>query len=199
MKKTVLISACLGILISICICADFMKTEETISESVVRLHVRANSDSAIDQKLKLKVRDRILKETEQLFSEQDNIEDVRNIINENIDIIKKVAKDEIKENGYSYNVSVQYGKSDFPTKSYGDICLPAGTYEALIVNIGEGKGQNWWCVLFPPLCFVNETCVEVPVKSGEVIEKNIGTKNYELLQGKKPKIKFKLYEWWVNR
>jgi stage II sporulation protein R len=128
-----------------------------LKDGIIRLHVKANSDTEEDQALKLKVRDRILKETAPLFEKSESIEETRAIVKENLDNIKSIAEKVIKEEGKDYPVEVYFGMENFPTRKYGEIVLPAGEYEALLVTIGEGKGQNWWCVMFPPLCFVEMT------------------------------------------
>lgn len=128
-----------------------------LKDGIIRLHVKANSDTEEDQALKLKVRDRILKETAPLLEKSESIEETRAIVKENLDNIKSIAEDVIKEEGKDYKVEVNFGMTSFPTRKYGEMVLPAGEYEALLVTIGEGKGQNWWCVMFPPLCFVEMT------------------------------------------
>lgn len=128
-----------------------------LKDGIIRLHVKANSDTEEDQALKLKVRDRILKETAPLLEKSESIEETRAIVKENLDNIKSIAEEVIKEEGKDYKVEVNFGMTSFPTRKYGEMVLPAGEYEALLVTIGEGKGKNWWCVMFPPLCFVEMT------------------------------------------
>jgi stage II sporulation protein R len=129
--------------------------EMDIKKEVIRFHVIANSDSPEDQELKLKVRDEILSEVGEKFGDSSSIEESRSIIEKNMKGIKHIAEEEIKRQGKDYGVRVILGKDTFPTKSYGKLTLPAGEYEALKVIIGEGRGKNWWCVMFPPLCFVD--------------------------------------------
>ncbi|MBV1820315.1 stage II sporulation protein R, partial [Bacteroidales bacterium MSK.15.36] len=135
------------------------KEETTFQENdnIIRFHVIANSDSTPDQELKLEVRDRILEEIGGEFDNSKNIDESRKIIEQNLNRIKNIAEDQIKKEGKDYKVEVSLGNDKFPTKTYGDLTLPAGEYEALKVIIGEGKGKNWWCVMFPPLCFVDIT------------------------------------------
>ena len=128
-----------------------------LKDGIIRLHVKANSDTEEDQALKLKVRDRILKETAPLLEKSESIEETRAIVKENLDNIKSIAEEVIKEEGKDYKVEVNFGMTSFPTRKYAEMVLPAGEYEALLVTIGEGKGKNWWCVMFPPLCFVEMT------------------------------------------
>lgn len=196
MKKSVTLSVFLGILIALSICTSFAQTEQTLGESFVRLHIRANSNSPSDLNLKLKVRDRILKETGSLYTDVNTAKDAGSITRKNLEFIKRIAEDEIKLNGYNFPVSVSYGKSNFPLKAYGDIVLPPGTYNALVVEIGSGKGDNWWCVMFPPLCFVKESCKGIPAESKDMLVRNLGKENFDLISSGKPAVKFKIYEVW---
>lgn len=196
MKKKVIISVLTGFCIAISLMGTFRRTEEALSGAVVRLHVRANSDSAEDQSLKLKVRDRILKESGKLLAGVQNKSEAHIIIGRNLDHLRQCAQDEVLICGYDYPVEISFGKSDFPTKTYGDVCLPAGTYEALIVNIGNAKGHNWWCVMFPPLCFTEESGEELTADTEEIFKENMDKGTYDMISEGKPKIKFKLYEWW---
>lgn len=126
--------------------------EDKIYDNVLRLHVLANSDSDEDQALKLKVRDAILESSSELFLRAESIDDAALTINANIDAISEVAQQVIIENGYDYPVSVTLTNEHYPTKSYESLSFPSGEYLSLKVMIGEAEGQNWWCVLFPPLC-----------------------------------------------
>ncbi|SDY70423.1 stage II sporulation protein R [Proteiniborus ethanoligenes] len=133
------------------------RSSETYKNKLIRLHVVANSDSKEDQDLKLKVRDEIIAQMNDSLKNSDSIDTTRKIVSENIDNIKYIALKEVKANNKEYEVAVWLDNFNFPTKSYGDFTLPAGEYQALKVVIGEGKGQNWWCVMFPPLCFIDIT------------------------------------------
>ena len=118
----------------------------------------------------------------------------------NLDKIQKVAEKVVLDNGYDYNVTVEIGNFAFPTKHYGDISLPAGFYDALKIEIGEAKGENWWCVMFPPLCFVNVTSGIVPDDSKEYMKENLSDEEYRLIseQSMNMKFKFKLIEVFQN-
>lgn len=173
-------------------------TQSDIAQSVLRLHVIANSDTATDQALKLKVRNRVLKEAGSLFSAAATRGEAVCIAEENIDRLRSAAKDEINRNGYNYPVTVELGSSKFPTKDYGSVSLPAGEYDAVRVIIGEGKGENWWCVMFPPLCFVNGVS-EVPPASKEALQESLSREEYDLItdtgdNGLPVQIKFKAVE-----
>ena len=126
--------------------------EAEVYHSVIRLHVIANSDNDDDQRLKLKVRDDVLALTNELLSDTADIKQAQKIFEDNLDTIEEIAKKRIKEEGYSYNVSVCLTEEKYPTKSYESLCFPAGKYLSLQIKIGAAEGQNWWCVLFPPLC-----------------------------------------------
>ena len=126
--------------------------EDKIYDNVLRLHVLANSDSEEDQTLKLKVRDAILERSSELFGKSESIEEAAESINANIDAITEVARKVIAENGYDYPVSVTLTNEHYPTRSYEALSFPSGEYLSLRVMIGDAEGQNWWCVLFPPLC-----------------------------------------------
>lgn len=126
--------------------------EEKIYESVVRLHVLANSDSEEDQALKLKVRDAILAYTSPKVIDSKSREEAIEILQGELENIKKIAENTVKEQGYFYSVEVTLTLEDYPTRNYESMSFPSGEYVSLRVLIGEAEGQNWWCVLFPPLC-----------------------------------------------
>lgn len=142
-------------------------SQSDIASKLIRFHVIANSDSDSDQALKLKVRDEILKYIAPKLQNSKSIDESRKIIKKNDGEIKHIAEDVIKKNGYNYKVTSTFGNFDFPVKQYGNIVLPQGNYEAYRVVIGSGEGKNWWCVMFPPLCFVDLTKGEVAVKETE--------------------------------
>ncbi len=126
--------------------------ESEVYDSVLRLHVLANSDSDEDQALKLKVRDAVLEKSRELFPECETRDEAMNVINENLALLEAEAARVIDENGYDHSVSVELSEEVYPTKDYESFCFPSGSYMSLRVIIGEGEGQNWWCVLFPPMC-----------------------------------------------
>ena len=126
--------------------------EEKIYESVVRLHVLANSDSDEDQALKLKVRDAILAYTSPKVIDSTSKDEAISILQGELEAIEAVASKVISEQGYDYPVEVTLTLEDYPTRNYESMSFPSGEYVSLRVLIGEAEGQNWWCVLFPPLC-----------------------------------------------
>lgn len=123
--------------------------------NLLRLHVIANSDSPDDQALKLAVRDAVLDETKKLFANVKTRDEAEAVLRAHLDGIRARALAEVRDAGRSYQVAVELGKFHFPDRIYGDISVPEGDYDALRVIIGKGEGRNWWCVLFPPLCFVD--------------------------------------------
>lgn len=163
-----------------------------IQNSVFRLHVIANSDEEYDQNLKYIVRDEILKYVNSISSNAVSKEDVIELVKTNSDEIKKIAEETIIANGYNYSVNVNIGNFEFPTKTYGDLSLPAGLYDALRVEIGKAEGANWWCVMFPPLCFVDVSSGVVPTESKEIIKNNLANdEEYDLLVASNAEVKFK--------
>ena len=172
-----------------------------ISNSVFRLHVIANSDSKEDQELKYKVRDKVLEYMNLISKNCTSKEDVINLAKTHQEEFKNIAQNVIKENGYNYNVNIYIGKYDFPTKSYGDISFPAGNYDCLRIEIGESQGQNWWCVMFPPLCFVDVTSGIVPEDSKSLMQNNLTDEEYSIISDNHSpdiQIKFGLIEMFNN-
>lgn len=135
----------------------FIETSENISEEVFRLHILANSDSDADQQLKLKVRDEILKKGETVFASSDSIEETIKLCRDNIGVFQETAEQCLKDNGSNYSVKVYVDKEYFNTRKYDEITLPSGIYNALKIVIGQGKGHNWWCVMFPAICLSSVT------------------------------------------
>ena len=152
-----------------------------LQKNVFRLHVIANSDSEDDQNLKLKVRDNVIKYMNTLCSKTTSKEEAIEIANAHLNEFKKIALNTIKENGYNYDVNISIDNVFFPTKTYGDISLPEGYYDALRIKIGKAEGKNWWCVMFPPLCFVDVTSGIVPDDSKELLKENLSQEEYNLI------------------
>lgn len=199
-KRCTLLIILLFIYTIICAFSYVNAVSTNIENSVFRLHVIANSDSPEDQNLKYIVRDKVLEYINTISSNTTSKEDVISLVIENINQIQKVAEDTIYENGYNYSVTLNIGNFAFPTKTYGDISFPAGFYDALKIEIGEAKGQNWWCVMFPPLCFVDVTSGIVPEESKETIKDNLSEEEYKLLSENSNDInfKFKVVEMFQN-
>lgn len=130
----------------------FIKTSERISEDVFRLHILANSDEEFDQSLKLKVRDAVLEKGQKVFTDCKSLEEIVSACESNIDLFRNTAQNCINQNGYNYHVNAYVDKEYFNTREYEEITLPSGIYNALKIEIGEAKGHNWWCVMFPAIC-----------------------------------------------
>ncbi len=202
LKMIIILSILLFIYISVCAFSYAQSVSIDIANSVFRLHVIANSDTKVDQNLKYKVRDNLLKFMNNLCKNCNTKEEAINITKEHENDFKNIAIQTIKQNGYDYNVKINIGNFEFPTKQYGDISLPAGFYDALRVEIGEAKGQNWWCVMFPPLCFVDVTSGIVPEESKNQLESSLSEEEFALVSDKSTptiKFKFKLLEFFTNR
>ncbi|NLH96990.1 MAG: stage II sporulation protein R [Clostridiaceae bacterium] len=171
-----------------------------LSDSLIRLHVVANSDSPEDQELKRVVRDRILEYIREETENSASIEQTKTVVSEKIPEITRIAKETVRDKGYDYDVETALGMYPFPTKAYGDIVLPAGNYQALKVVIGDGRGSNWWCVLFPPLCFVDVTHGTVPDMVKDDLREVLTDEEYSIIASAEDgndipiRIKFKIVE-----
>lgn len=183
----------LPILCALLVCTALWAEAEQaeLAEKVIRLHVVANSDSDADQALKLQVRDAVLDETNTLLSGRESAQEAASILQENLVDLGYKASETVFQEGYSYQVQVSLEDTWFPTRQYEGGSLPAGTYQALRVVIGEGEGKNWWCVVFPALCLpaVTEQSIQAAGLSGQ---------DYALItEESQPYVfKFKALEWW---
>ena len=197
-KKLALIIFLLTTFIIVSAISYVTAVSNNISESVFRLHVIANSDSDEDQQLKYIVRDNLIQYMNTLTQNITSKEAAIKIAKEHEKDFYDIAVKTIKDNGYDYDVKVEIGNSYFPTKYYGDISLPAGYYDALKVEIGESAGRNWWCVMFPPLCFVDMSTGIVPDDSKKIMKDNMPEEEYALISENKTNtnlnLKFKLIE-----
>ena len=165
----------------------FIEASESISDEVFRLHILANSNSEADQQLKLKVRDEILISGENLFKECSSVEEAIKICSENLDIFEQAAQKCIAENGAAYTVKATVDKEYFNTREYEKITLPSGIYNALKIEIGEAKGKNWWCVMFPAIC--------LPSVSEDEINEVLSEEEIKLINSNnKYEIRFKIVE-----
>ena len=162
---------------------------EDISEKLIRFHVIANSDSEDDQAVKLKVRDEVLKYISPRLKEAKSIDESREIIKNEDENLIKIAKKTLIENGYDYKLESTLSKEYFPVKTYGNITLPQGKYEAYRIIIGEGQGHNWWCVMFPPLCFVDVSKGQISYNETEKEMKEVLTeKEYNMVDNTKKNV-----------
>lgn len=184
----------------ICAYSYASTTFSNISDSVFRLHIIANSDSKEDQDLKLLVRDNVLEYMKQISQGITSKEDIIALMNEHLEDFHTIASKTIKDAGFDYDVNLKIGEFDFPTKTYGDISLPAGMYDALRIEIGNAEGHNWWCVMFPTLCFVDVSSGSLDDDSKEVLESNLDEEGFNLVSSDNVGInfKFKLVEFFEN-
>ncbi len=200
-KPFLIIFLLLCLFVFVCTVSYVRAVSTDIANSVFRLHVIANSDTTQDQNLKLKVRDALLGFMKEHSSTCSSKEEVMMVAKSLEKDLKQVALDVIKQNGFDYDVDIQIGTSQFPTKQYGDIALPAGNYDSLKVKIGNASGQNWWCVMFPPLCFVDVSTGIVPDSSKQELKKNLNDEEYDLISetnSNEVNFKFKLIEFFQN-
>ncbi len=156
--------------------------QENIADNIIRLHVIANSDTDSDQSLKLKVRDEVLTKLQDTVSQSSSADDAKLLLEAETETIRNSALNVISQNGYDYDVNVSLGKRYFPAKSYGDLVFPSGDYNALCIEIGKSSGRNWWCVLFPSLCFLDETSTIVPEESKEKLKDTLSAEEYKSLE-----------------
>ncbi len=174
-------------------------TVNGISENIVRLHIVAESDSDIDQEIKLKVRDEVMEYLTGKLDLSESIEETVKKINEELPNVEKIARDVLEENGHEGVASAQYGKFSFPTKQYENIELPAGNYNALRITLGSGKGKNWWCVVFPPLCFADSANGKISEEADEKLKETLSDDQYSIITSTDDdslpvRFKFKLVE-----
>ena len=183
MKKTcAMVGVLIGILITgLIVNAKKSEMQGELAEQVFRFHVLANSDSGEDQALKMKVTEAIIAYMKQELPQSDSVETTKKWARENLLQIEQVAAEIIAEEGYEYSVKAEVTICDFPDKTYGDITFPAGEYEALRIEIGQAKGQNWWCVLYPNLCFIDAVHAVVPEKGKNELKEVLEEDTYEMV------------------
>lgn len=181
LKIIITLTFLFSIFIFTCAYSYVSAISNNLYNSIFRLHVIANSDSEEDQNLKYIVRDNLINYMNDNCNKLSSKDEVIQYAKDNIDKLKQIAENTIKENGFNYPVQVEIGNLEFPTKNYGDISFPAGFYDALRVKIGEGSGKNWWCVMFPPLCFVDTTTGILPDSSKEELKENLSNENYMIV------------------
>ena len=165
--------------------------QKSIAGKILRFHVLANSDSEADQNVKKQVRDAVGAYIEPYLLECENIEETRATVNDHMDEIIAVSKETLKANGFTYGASAELTHTDFPEKTYGDYTFPKGNYEALEITLGDGEGHNWWCVLYPPLCFVDASSGILPESSKEIIKENISEEDYSYISEDNTVFRFK--------
>lgn len=172
---------------------NFTSNCENISKKIFRLHIIANSDSCEDQNVKLRVRDRILKDFSYSLSNLGNLSNVEKSTKENLENIKETAIDEIKKNGFNYDVDAKLVNMYFDNRKYENLTIPSGFYDALRIEIGECKGKNWWCVMFPPMC--------IPTAEGNIskLDSVLNDSEIDIIERENQyKIQFKIIEMYAN-
>ena len=177
--------------------SSYAKTvSKDLSDNFFRLHILANSNSTEDQALKLKVRDNIIEYMNTLTFENISKSEAIELAKQNIENFQKIAEKTIKDEGYSYPVNIKIDNFYFPTKVYGNITLPAGYYDALKIEIGDAVGQNWWCSLFPPLCFVDISSGVIDEDSENDLKNNLSDEEFAIITSNSEsiKLKFKIVE-----
>ncbi len=162
-----------------------------IASNIIRFHVRANSDTDTDQQLKIKVKNEVVSYIKPFLENSPSIDTSREILSQHIEDIKDTALDTIHKEGFNYNVNVYFEQSYFPMKTYADVTFPPGEYEAFRIDIGEANGKNWWCVLYPPLCFVDSVYGELPESSKEELKNVLTDDEYNAITDVQYKYKFK--------
>lgn len=194
-KTTIQRNIEIGVLIGL-ICTVFLSFSgfdnacNNIRQNVLRLHILANSDSKADQEIKLEIRDEILKTTN-IFEQCTDLSSAVLVAEQQKELIEQAARRVLKENGFDYNVSVEIGESYFSTREYDDFTLPAGTYKSVIVKLGEAKGKNFWCVLFPAVC--------VPSATKHNLSESVSEKATEIAENPDGYImRFKAMEWYES-
>ena len=191
MKKSVLILLSALLLLIALLSILPIHSESLIYDEVLRLHVIANSDSDADQELKLLVRDAILEETQKILKNAKSREEAEKIISENSALLENIALETVRKNQFDYPVTLELGREKYPTKNYESCAFPSGEYLSLRIKIGEASGENWWCVLFPPLCLSAATDKDAFTSVG------ITDSQYQIItetDNPKYKIRFKLLE-----
>ncbi len=190
MKKRVQLSVLFGL-----ICAIFLSLSQfnvlcdDLRENVLRLHIIANSDSQDDQALKLKIRDRILEETSDVFAGCESLYSAEVTTKSELDNFENIANTVIKANGFNYKAKVSLGDCYFETRHYDTFSLPAGNYRSLIIELGKAEGKNWWCVIFPSIC--------IPAASSSDLRDSVKEESAQIAeQSDRYVVKFKVVEWY---
>lgn len=171
--------------------------QEGIASKILRFHIIANSDSEEDQALKLEIKDIVVDYMKEILADAKSIEDTRTIVTAHAEEIKQLAQTYAAEKGYSYPVNVFIDRRYFPVKSYGSYTFPAGEYEAICVELGNHSGKNWWCVMYPSLCFVDAVHAVVPEETDQELRQILTDEEYQAISQGEVKVKFtfKFLDW----
>ncbi len=151
MKKIGVIVSCLIVLVLVL----FGTTYKQVNRDYLRIHIRANSNAEVDQLIKYKIKDAVVNVLTPYIVDCENFDDVKKVMQDNLYVVDSVANSILKTNGFSYSAKSKLCEEEFPTRSYNGYCLEEGFYDAIIVELGKAQGDNWWCVVYPPLCFTN--------------------------------------------
>ncbi len=174
--------------------------QPSIASKILRFHVLANSDTACDQAVKEEVRDAVGTYLQPLLAEAESLEETKKIVSENMNQVIAVAKQTLVLHGYHYEVSARLADVDFPEKTYGVYTFPKGTYEALQIVIGEGKGQNWWCVLYPNMCFKGSVFEVIEEEASESLKEVLSPWEYaDVFDSGRVEFRFKFLEYFTER
>ncbi len=197
MKKTILfLIPLLSFILSICVYATCITKD--VSSCVIRFHVKANSNTAYDQNLKLAVRDEIIAHISPLLKNSKNLSESYSILEENLSQIENISNNVLKKYNTNYHAKATLSEKKFPTKSYSNITLPAGKYDSLCIDLGEAAGENWWCVMFPPLCLNNSTlCLDEDAK--RYLKNNLNADSFAIINTNDEKFttvyRFKIFDY----
>ena len=173
------------------------KIQQNLKNNLIRFHVRANSDSSFDQACKLKVRDAVISKVSQMMDKADTKEEAFDILKKQKDSIKNTAQEILKKEGVIQKVKVHFVQEKFPEKTYGQYTFPEGIYDALRIDLGEAKGHNWWCVMYPNMCFEGSVYEVVDGKSEKVLKDTLSETEYQsLMEEKNYKISWKWLDFW---
>lgn len=195
-KYILILFALLVLFVFITLSSYATTISQDLSDNFFRLHIIANSDTTEDQDLKLQVRNNIIEYMNTLSYDGLSKENAISLTKQHISEFQEIAEKTISNYGYNYSVNLSIGNFYFPTKHYGNISLPAGYYDALKIEIGEAKGQNWWCSLFPPLCFVDISSGIIDDETEETLKENLTDEEFAIITDNSEdiKLKFKIIE-----
>lgn len=185
-QKKQMICTMLALIIAVCATgalteAKSSRVQKKIAEEVFRFHVLANSDSEKDQALKMKVKENVISYMKEELPESEDVEMTKEWAKEHLEEVKAVAKETLRKEGCNHSVKAEVTHCYFPDKTYGDITFPKGEYEALRIEIGAAKGKNWWCVLYPNLCFIDAVHAVVPDEGKKELKKVLDEEEYEMV------------------
>ncbi len=188
MSKRIKLSLCFGLICAVLLSmTQFNALCDDLRQNILRLHIIANSNSTVDQELKLKIRDRILEETSGAFADAESLSMAENKAQKELSHFSEIANRVIAENGFTYKAEVSLGDCFFETRHYDTFTLPAGSYCSLIIKLGEAKGKNWWCVIFPSIC--------IPAASNHDLRNSVKEESAQIAeQSDRYIIKFKTVE-----